>query len=353
MSISRRKFLGLIGTAGATVALGGVAQAAGNHHFEGYPDTYGVLFDATLCIGCRKCEAGCQKVNEQDLPKPEVPFDDLKVLDAPRRTSATAYTVVNKFADAGAKGPVFVKKQCNHCLEPACASACFVKAFTKNATGAVTYNANVCVGCRYCMVACPFNIPTYEYNKALAPRIMKCTMCHPRILEGKLPGCVEACPKEALSFGKRKDLLAAARDKIRSNPGVYLDHVYGEAEMGGSNWLYVTGVPFKNIGMREDLGVTSAPELTHGALAAVPVAAGLWPVLLGGIYAVSKRNEKVAAAEAKAAAKAGKAGGIDTAGEALTKALNKLDDETAKKVKGDYDKALAALTAKKHHGGDE
>jgi len=123
--------------------------------------------------------------------------------------------------------------------------------------------------------------------------------------------------------------------------------------MGGSNWLYVTGVPFKNIGMREDLGVTSAPELTHGALAAVPVAAGLWPVLLGGIYAVSKRNEKVAAAEAKAAAKAGKAGGIDTAGEALTKALNKLDDETAKKVKGDYDKALAALTAKKHHGGDE
>jgi len=166
MSISRRKFLGLIGTAGATVALGGVAQAAGNHHFEGYPDTYGVLFDATLCIGCRKCEAGCQKVNEQDLTKPEVPFDDLKVLDAPRRTSATAYTVVNKFADAGAKGPVFVKKQCNHCLEPACASACFVKAFTKNATGAVTYNANVCVGCRYCMVACPFNIPTYDYNKA-------------------------------------------------------------------------------------------------------------------------------------------------------------------------------------------
>jgi formate dehydrogenase iron-sulfur subunit len=353
MSISRRKFLGLIGAAGATTAMGGTALAAGNKKFEGHPGAYGVLFDATKCIGCRKCEAGCQKVNEKDLPKPAVPFDDLKVLDTPRRTDAKTYTVVNKFVNAGAKGPVFVKKQCNHCMEPACASACFVKAFTKNATGAVTYDASLCVGCRYCMMACPFNIPTYEYNEPLTPRIMKCTMCHPRILEGKLPGCVEACPKEALSFGKRKDLIKAARDMIKTNPGMYIDHVYGETEMGGANWLYISGVPFANIGMREDLGVTSAPELTGGALAAVPVVAALWPVLLGGIYAVAKRNEKVAAEEAKAAAQAAKTGGIDAAGEALSKALKKLDDETAKKIKGDYDRALETLTAKKHHGGDE
>ncbi len=259
----------------------------------------GVLFDNVKCVGCRACEKACNTVNE--LPAPDKPFDDLSVLDQKRRPTAKSYTIVNRYEVEGLKSPVFKKVQCNHCKEPACASACFVKAFTKTPEGPVVYDASVCVGCRYCMVACPFEIPSYEYDKAFTPRVMKCTMCYPRIKEGKLPACVEACPKEALTFGKRDDLIKIARERVARYPDRYLDHIYGEHEMGGTNWLYLTGVPYHSIGMREDLGVVPAPEFTAGALSAVPIVVGLWPVLLTGIYAMTKRKEKVEAEEKKEA----------------------------------------------------
>ncbi len=297
MAITRRKFLGWIGAAAgssATLAAGKV-HGASNKEFKGYPGSYGVLHDTTKCIGCRKCEEACNQVNS--LPAPEKPFDDLTVLDSPRRTSETAHTVVNKFNDQDNKNSVFVKKQCNHCQEPACASACFVKAFKKDKSGAVSYDASLCVGCRYCMIACPFNIPTYEYDEPLTPRVMKCTMCLPRLKEGKLPGCVEVCPREALIFGERKALLKRAKKIIQKHPDTYIDHIYGEHEMGGTNWLYLSSAPFSEIGMREDLGTKSAPELTSGALGAVPIIVGLWPVLLTGVYAISKRKDKIAEEE--------------------------------------------------------
>jgi Fe-S-cluster-containing dehydrogenase component len=297
MGISRRKFLGWMGAAGTTAMVGKKARAAANKHFNGHPGSYGVLHDTTLCIGCRKCEEACNKVNE--LPAPEKPFDDLGVLDEERRTDAAAYTVVNRFAKTKGETPgeVFAKKQCNHCLEPACASACFVNAFNKLPTGAVVYDASLCVGCRYCMIACPFNIPAYEYDKALTPRVMKCTMCQPRIEKGQLPGCVEICPKEALIFDTREDLLKVARRRIMKYPQRYVDHIYGEHEMGGTSWLYLSGVPFNQIAMREDLGSTSAPSLTAGPLAVVPMVVGLWPILLTGIWAISKKKEKIAGEE--------------------------------------------------------
>jgi formate dehydrogenase iron-sulfur subunit len=292
MGITRRKFLGWFGAAtSATMIAGQRAKAASNKQFGGYPGSNGVLHDTTRCIGCRKCESACNKVNE--LPQPETPFDELKLLETKRRTDASAYTVVNRFPQEK-QTATFVKKQCNHCLEPACASVCFVKAFKKQKSGAVTYDASLCVGCRYCMVACPFNIPAYEYDSALTPRVMKCTMCQPRLEKGQLPGCVEACPSEALIFGTRDELLEIARNRIRKYPDRYVDHVYGEREMGGTSWLYLSAEPFGDIGMREDLGTTSAPELTSGALAVVPIIVGLWPVLLTGIYAISKRKDQVA-----------------------------------------------------------
>lgn len=293
MSISRRKFLGWVGAAGVSTVLSGPASAATTKHFEGYPGSLGVLFDNVLCIGCRTCEEACNKVNE--LPPPDPPFKDLSVLNQKRRTTPKAYTVVNRYNSS--KGPMYRKIQCNHCLEPACASACFVRAFKKTKEGAVTYDASVCVGCRYCMIACPFEIPTYEYDKALEPRVMKCTMCYPRVTKGLLPGCVEICPTEALYFGKRKDLIRMARERIRRYPDRYVDHIYGEHEMGGTNWLYLSGVSYKEVGMREDLGVTPASELTAGALSTVPMIVGLWPVLLTGIYAMTKRSEKNAKQE--------------------------------------------------------
>jgi len=296
MSISRRKFLGWVGAAGLSTTIGKPAAAATGKHFTGYPNSFAILHDTTLCVGCRSCEAACNKVNE--LPQPDKPFTDLSVLETKRRTTTTAFTVVNKYENSkNSQSPVFYKKQCNHCLEPACASACFVSAFTKTKTGAVTYDSSVCVGCRYCMIACPFEIPTYEYDQVLTPRIRKCTMCYPRVIKGQLPGCIEACPMEALSFGKREDMIKIAHERFRKYPDRYVDHIYGEHEMGGTSWLYVSGTPFKELGMREDLGVTPAPQLTAGALSSVPIIAGLWPALLAGIYAVSKRKEKIAQTE--------------------------------------------------------
>ncbi|WP_167941980.1 sulfate respiration complex iron-sulfur protein HmcB [Desulfobaculum xiamenense] len=323
--MDRRKFLGLVGAAGVAATLGTEAHAAGNVHFDGYPDSMGVLFDATECIGCRKCEEACNKVNE--LPAPEKPFDDMNVLETERRTTDKALTVVNKYQPEGSSRPVFRKIQCMHCKEPACASACFVKAFKKTPEGAVVYDASLCVGCRYCMIACPFNVPAYEYDEPLTPRVMKCTMCHPRILEGKLPGCVEACPKQALTFGKREDLIKLARNRIEAHPGRYIDHIYGETEMGGTNWLTISGSPFNEIGMREDLGVTSAPEMTSGALALVPMVTGLWPVLLTGVYAMNKRRDKIAEEE-KA--------------EAVSNALRRAADQAESKLRSELEKADVA-----------
>ncbi len=336
MSISRRKFLGWMGVAGAGSLVGRSAKAAGNKHFTGHPESMGVLYDSTLCIGCRQCEAGCNQVNQ--LPPPEKPFDDLKVLDTTRRTDAKTYTVINRYTPATGDKPVFRKIQCNHCLEPACASACFVRAFTKTETGAVTYDASVCVGCRYCMVACPFEIPAYEYDAALDPEITKCTMCYPRVSKGLLPGCVDTCPMEALTFGKRDDLLKIAHERIRKYPDRYVDHVYGEKEMGGTSWLYLSGVPFKQVGMREDLGVTPAPSLTAGALGAVPMVVGLWPVLLTGVYAISKRKDKIEQQEKAAAVETAKEQTQSQADAKLTEALAQAEKDKDAAV----EKAVAA-----------
>ena len=300
MGITRRKFLGWIGAATTAASISGQkVHAASNRQFEGYPESFGVLHDTTLCIGCRKCEEACNSVNS--LPAPQQPFEDLTILENRRRTDVDAFTVVNRFETDKGAPPVFVKKQCNHCLEPACASACFVKALRKDKTGAVVYDASLCVGCRYCMIACPFDIPAYEYDEPLTPRIRKCNLCRFRIKKGLLPGCVESCPREALIFGDRKNLLKKARKRIEKFPHRYTDHIYGEHEMGGTSWLYLAGSGFSKVGMREDLGNRPASQFTSGPLSAVPIIVGLWPVLLTGIYAVSKRKDKIAEEERKEA----------------------------------------------------
>ncbi len=190
------------------------------------------------------------------------------------------------------------------------------------------------------MIACPFEIPTYEYDKALSPRIMKCTMCHPRVVKGKLPGCVEACPNEALTFGKRNDLINIARERIRRYPDRYVNHIYGEHEMGGTSWLNISGVPFKHLGMREDLGVTPAPELTAGALGTVPIVVGLWPVLLTGIYAISKRKERIARAEQEQAVAAALTQAREKGEAKLSEALEKAEVKNRTAIEAAVKKAL-------------
>jgi Fe-S-cluster-containing dehydrogenase component len=203
--------------------------------------------------------------------------------------------VVNRFDNPNdSDKPYYVKKQCMHCNEPACASACLVAAFTKTKEGPVIYNPNVCIGCRYCMVACPYYIPTYDYFEPLSPEVRKCTMCYDRIQEGKIPACAEICPKEAITFGKRSDLITLAREKIRHDPERYHPYLFGENEAGGTGWLYLAGTDFGKLGFPTDIGTTPYPELTRGFLSVVPLVLTIWPVLLTGFYKFSKARENYA-----------------------------------------------------------
>jgi len=291
MNINRRDFL-KVGLAGSATLIGGSQKAIVAKDFTGWPDRFGILVDTTLCIGCRSCEAACNEAHK--LPPPEVPFDDDSAFDKIRRTDAGVYTVVNRFANPKPGGEtIYVKKQCMHCDEPACVSACPVKALTKNPEGAVTYNKNLCIGCRYCMIACPFDIPAYEYDNAFTPVVRKCTMCFDiRVKEGKIPACVEACPMEVMTFGKKSELIKLAGQKIMNQPDKYVDHIYGEREVGGTSWIYLSEVPVEHIGFRTDLGVKPYPELTKGALGMVPFVIALWPALFMGLYMFSKRKDK-------------------------------------------------------------
>jgi Fe-S-cluster-containing dehydrogenase component len=293
-SVSRRNFIkgGLAGTVAATVLKEKNSQAA---TFEGYPDGMGVLVDLTRCVGCRSCEAACNK--EQKLPQPEKPFDDFSVFDEirhgqKRRTDETRYTVVNRYDVPGLDHPLFRKVQCNHCQEPACLTSCFVNAYTKTPEGAVIYNSKVCVGCRTCMIACPFYIPTFKYSSAFDPRIMKCIFCYDtRLKAGKPPACVEACPQEALTFGKRNKLIEIGRQRIRETPDKYEDYIYGEHEAGGTAWMYLCSVPFDKVGF--DTHIPKEPILNYvkDFLSIVPMVLTIWPALFVGFHLLATRKD--------------------------------------------------------------
>jgi len=294
--INRRGFLqgSLAASAAATISLAKTTEAA---TFEGYPDSMGVLVDLSRCVGCRSCEAACNK--EQNLPAPEKPFNDFSVFDEmlhgqKRRTDETRYTIVNRYEIPGREHPLFRKIQCNHCQEPACLTSCFVNAYTKTPEGAVVYNVDVCVGCRTCMVACPFYIPAFRYSSAFSPRIMKCVFCHEtRLTKGLPPACVEACPQEALTFGRRTDLVAVGKQRIRENPGAYVDHIYGEHEAGGTAWKYISPAPFEQVGF--DTSVPKEPILNYvkDFLSIVPMVLTVWPALFAGFHLLATRKDKM------------------------------------------------------------
>jgi formate dehydrogenase iron-sulfur subunit len=264
MQLTRRHFFKVVGAAGASTAL--PASDASAWTSKAPPDPYGCLVDLTRCIGCRKCEEACAEVNA--LPTPERPNCQCTVFEKNRRPDDDAFTVVNRYftgkIDTFNKPvPTYAKVQCMHCQDPACVSACIVGALTKDDTGAVRYDADKCIGCRYCMVACPFEIPAYEYDDPIMPRVMKCTFCYDRIAEpGGLPGCATICPTEAITYGKRATLLRLAQKRIKENPGIYLDHVYGEHEVGGTSWMYLSSVPFEKVDLPK-LPETPSPKLSE------------------------------------------------------------------------------------------
>jgi formate dehydrogenase iron-sulfur subunit len=234
----------------------------------------GLLIDITKCIGCQACASACKEANGL----PGEPEEEL---------SATAYTVVKQ------KGDVYYRRLCMHCNDPSCRSVCPVKAFEKTPEGAVIYHANRCIGCRYCMQACPFSVPTYEWKKR-APKVRKCIMCYERLKEGKITACAEACPTGATIFGEREELLAEAKRRIQENPGTYVDHIYGEKEAGGTSVLFLSSVPFKELGFPANLPEYSLPQLTWGALKKVPSIIVFGGAFLYGVWWIIDRRMELA-----------------------------------------------------------
>lgn len=288
--MKRRDFLKACAICGAAASLG-VSRQAWGVSFEGYPDRMGVLVDLTRCVGCRSCEAACNK--EQQLSTPSISFDDQTVFEDKRRPTEWAYTVVNRYETKQEAGPVYRKVQCNHCNEPACLTSCLVNAYTKTKEGAVVYNPQICIGCRACMVACPFSIPAYSYSSAFDPVIKKCIFCYDtRLKYGKPPACVEICPQEVLTFGHLNDLIRIGHNRIEEMPGKYVDHIYGEKEMGGTGWIYLSGVPFDQLGCDTTLGNDPIISNVKEFLALTPMVLAIWPALFSGIHLLATRGKK-------------------------------------------------------------
>ena len=273
MNADRREFLKTAGRlgAGATIMNIAAAPAAASEHNPVGENTMGVLVDLTKCNGCRQCEAACREVAGFAVPTKEELLDE-SVFAERRHVTPQSYTTVNRFRGRGTDeetAPVYVKTNCLHCLYPSCVSACLVGAMRKQPNGAVTYDAWKCMGCRYCMVACPFEIPKYEYDNVLTPQVRKCTFCsdegNPN--KGGTPACVSACPRQCLTYGRRDELLSRARSRIRRHPHSYIGHIYGEHEAGGTSWLYLSGTPFEQLGflpVEEQAPPNLSETIQHG-----------------------------------------------------------------------------------------
>jgi len=252
--------------------------------------TWAILTDTTLCIGCEKCVQACKRVNAlgDDAPRRwQRQIDDL---------SATRYTTIVR-----RRGNHFVRQQCRHCLEPACASACLVGALHKTPEGPIIYDSSKCMGCRYCMMACPYGIPRYQWDQPV-PYVRKCTMCYDRVKQGGRPACVEACPQKATIFGSRDALLEEAHRRIRDNPGKYVDRVFGETEVGGTSVVYLSDIPLGFLAFQPELGSEPLPQRTWAALSKVP------PLIVGvggmmaGVWWIIGRRMKLAQQAAQSAA---------------------------------------------------
>ena len=246
-----------------------------------------ILTDVTKCIGCNQCVDACQEAN--DLP-PEKPWRWLKKITD--LSSARWTTLIKVKSD---KGDRFVRRQCRHCLEPACVEACIVGALQKTPEGAVVYDRDICIGCRYCMIACPWEIPRYSWEDTV-PYIQKCHLCYERVIEeGKVPACVEACPTKATVFGERDELLTEGRKRISVDPGKYIQRIWGEHEVGGTSVLYVSDVDINLTDLETPISdKTPMPVRTFKVLSHMPSVFVGMAAVMGGIYWIIERRQKLA-----------------------------------------------------------
>jgi formate dehydrogenase iron-sulfur subunit len=240
--------------------------------------TKGMLIDITRCVGCGQCHDACAQANGN----PETP--------------ASTFSDVSWTAVVDKGNDTYVRKLCMHCEHPTCASVCPVAALRKTAEGPVTYDEDRCIGCRYCMAACPFEVPKYEWTKR-APRVRKCIMCAGRLAKGEVTACSEACPTGATQFGEREALLEEARARIRDNPDTYYPAVYGEREVGGTSVLFLGPPNLASLGFPGELQDGPLPELTYRVLSKIPNFAVVGGTALFGIYWIINRRMTLAREE--------------------------------------------------------
>lgn len=321
--MKRRNFFQTsLGAAGAALAS---ATVHARPNLEPAPQAIGMLFDSTLCVGCKACVSKCKEVNHM----PPVALGKDTYADFALDLSPQTLNVIKIYTDGdGSKkdreqnGFAFEKRSCMHCVDPGCVSVCPVTALTRDpVTGIVNYHADVCIGCRSCMTGCPYNVPQYDYNNALG-EINKCEMCNQkgveRISKGGMTGCAEACPTGATLFGSRTALLAEAKRRLALKPGQvykypmgdvrkpdrfhekavpqYQDHVWGEKEAGGTNVMHLSSVPYNKLGM-PPLGERSHASISEGVQSTLYSYMALPAIALGGLSWVVKRNTEVARKE--------------------------------------------------------
>jgi formate dehydrogenase iron-sulfur subunit len=293
-NISRRDFLKRVGGGGAALTAAWLLDSkvapvyASDRSGE---SSWGVLIDLTRCTGCNSCVLACKESNS--LPRPDV---------VPGALDSDAYTFVETRWLTTADGIIrrrYVKRQCMHCLNAACVSACPAGAMYKGPHGPVIYRASRCLGCRYCQAACPFGAPRFNWDNGIDPVISKCWLCYDRLQKDLKPACVEACPTGTLRSGRRDELLFQAHAQIASNPGRYVDHIFGEFEVGGTAMLYLSDVPFEQLGFLVDLPTTAPPEETEKIISKLPyVLTGVAALMTGSaVYTHRKPSESVQGSE--------------------------------------------------------
>jgi Fe-S-cluster-containing dehydrogenase component len=314
MEIKRRDFL-KVAAAGGLMVAANAGPAHARDQKARITGAVGLLYDSTVCVGCKACVSACKQYNE--TPPSFSSSDEL--WDNPLDNDSKTYNHIKLYKDGTGEvkdrekdGHAYVKRQCMHCVDPACASACPVSALKKDEkSGIVTYNKDACIGCRYCQVACPFNIPKFEWEKAL-PQIRKCELCSHRLKKGDIPACAEFCPTGACVFGAVDDLLAEAKKRLAYKPGEYqnypvervngkqvterlvtpyIQHVYGEKEGGGTQVLYLAGIPFQKLGLPDleekpqaQVSETIQHTIYKGMIAPI--------VFLGGLVYLVHKNSK-------------------------------------------------------------
>jgi Fe-S-cluster-containing dehydrogenase component len=286
MRLDRRSMMKGALAGGAAAVASAALPAPAHARARRLPDAedVGLLYDATLCIGCKACVVGCREANGM---KPE---SSTGLWDDPTDLSGSTRNVIRVYREGEESS--FFKAQCLHCTDPACVSACMLGALHKSKWGIVAYDKDSCIGCRICQVACPFNVPKFQWASA-TPQIVKCELCRHRLAEGKEPGCTAVCPTKAVIFGKRSELLAEAKRRLAAQPERYFPKIYGETDAGGTAVLYLSAVPFEKVGLPA-LGDEAAPALSetiqHGIYKGFAAPLALY-ALLAGVMVRNRRKQ--------------------------------------------------------------